>query len=223
MAHGNRGRLGAVLAVLGITALCGIRCFGNRLAAVERHQSRHGFARNRTAQAVARRRTETALESFGARRKSCHCFRCQRARLWHGLERRAGICLGSGRGKRQRGMGNSHCQRYSVGCRAGRLWTSRHTNIDGSKIYALGVEGTLVCLNVADGKEVWKQDLVKDYGGKIPTWGYSESPLVDGEKVIVTPGNMRLPLWLRLPKAPAVFYGKPKFPEGDPAHIMLRP
>ncbi len=61
--------------------------------------------------------------------------------------------------------------------------------IDGRRLYALGVSGELVCLSVADGKELWRKSLVKDFGGAVPAWGYSESPLLDGEKVIVTPGG----------------------------------
>ena len=33
------------------------------------------------------------------------------------------------------------------------------------------------------------QDFVKDFGRKVPTWGYSESPLADGDWLIVTPGG----------------------------------
>lgn len=67
---------------------------------------------------------------------------------------------------------------------------SRSTpTIVGKRLYTLGVGGELVCMNVADGKIVWHKNLVKDFGGSIPTWGYCESPLVDGDKVIVAPGG----------------------------------
>jgi outer membrane protein assembly factor BamB len=56
-------------------------------------------------------------------------------------------------------------------------------------LYCLGSTGDLLCLKAADGKEVWRKNLVKDFGGVIPTWGYSESPLIDGENVICTPGK----------------------------------
>lgn len=59
--------------------------------------------------------------------------------------------------------------------------------VDGDVLYALGATGDLVCLTTA-GKEVWRKNLVTDFGGKVPTWGYSESPLIDGDKVVVTPG-----------------------------------
>lgn len=56
------------------------------------------------------------------------------------------------------------------------------------KIFVLGATGDVVCVSVADGKPVWAKNVVKDFGGKIPFWGYSESPLVDGNLVVVTPG-----------------------------------
>ena len=46
-----------------------------------------------------------------------------------------------------------------------------------------------MCLDAAAGKRVWKKNLVSDFGGGVPQWGYSESPLVDGGNVVVTPGN----------------------------------
>jgi outer membrane protein assembly factor BamB len=61
--------------------------------------------------------------------------------------------------------------------------------IDGDRLYAIGVGGELVCLTTANGKMRWHKSLVSDFGGRIPTWGYSESPLVDGEKVVATPGG----------------------------------
>jgi outer membrane protein assembly factor BamB len=61
--------------------------------------------------------------------------------------------------------------------------------VDGERMYVLGLGGNLSCLQVADGKVVWQKSLTKDFGGQIPTWSYRESPLVDGEKVIVTPGG----------------------------------
>jgi outer membrane protein assembly factor BamB len=64
--------------------------------------------------------------------------------------------------------------------------------IDGKHLYALGSQGDLVCLDIsaAAPKEVWRKNLVKDFGGEMMSgWGYSESPLVDGKLLIVTPGG----------------------------------
>lgn len=61
-------------------------------------------------------------------------------------------------------------------------------SIDGTRLYTLGCAGDLVCMDVKDGKILWRYDLVKDFGGKIHDQGYSESPLVDGPWVLCTPG-----------------------------------
>lgn len=61
--------------------------------------------------------------------------------------------------------------------------------VDGDYLYVLGVMGDVTCLQRSDGKPVWHKNLVKDFGGQLPSWGYSESVLVDGEKVICTPGK----------------------------------
>ncbi len=62
--------------------------------------------------------------------------------------------------------------------------------VSGKLVYALGGRGELVCADTTSGKVVWRKNLVKDLGGEMMTeWGYSESPLVDGDKLIVTPGG----------------------------------
>ena len=60
---------------------------------------------------------------------------------------------------------------------------------DNGKLYAMTGEGTVVCLDAATGKIVWQVDSVKKFGGSVPHWGYSESPLIDGDRVIVMPGG----------------------------------
>jgi outer membrane protein assembly factor BamB len=60
---------------------------------------------------------------------------------------------------------------------------------DDGKIYAMTGEGTVVCLDAASGKILWQVDSVHKFGGHVPQWGYSESPLVDGDRVIVMPGG----------------------------------
>jgi outer membrane protein assembly factor BamB len=66
--------------------------------------------------------------------------------------------------------------------------------IDGDRLYALGSQGDLVCLDLASkGKEVWRKNYQKDFGGQLMdeqgNWGYCESPLVDGPHLICTPGG----------------------------------
>jgi outer membrane protein assembly factor BamB len=61
--------------------------------------------------------------------------------------------------------------------------------VDGAFVYTLGQFGDLVCHQAADGKEVWRKNLPKDFGGKVGGWGYSESVIVDGNNVVCTPGG----------------------------------
>ena len=60
--------------------------------------------------------------------------------------------------------------------------------VDGDKIYAMSGKGELICANSGDGKILWKVNM-SDFGGKTPGWGYTESPIVDGNNVICTPGG----------------------------------
>ena len=61
--------------------------------------------------------------------------------------------------------------------------------VDGTRLYALSPDGVLACLDAASGKVVWQQNIVRTYRGSVPPWGISESPLIDGERVIVMPGG----------------------------------
>jgi len=61
--------------------------------------------------------------------------------------------------------------------------------VDGDLLYALGMGGDLVCLKVATGELVWRKNLVNDFGGRVGGWKYAESPLIDGDRLLVTPGG----------------------------------
>lgn len=101
---------------------------------------------------------------------------------------------------------------YTLGSRGGKehltaldaadgkiLWSTPigggdHSNgtptVDGERVYAIGLRGDLVCANVADGAIVWKKNFAQDFGGKMMSgWGFSESPLIDGDRLICTPGG----------------------------------
>ena len=57
-------------------------------------------------------------------------------------------------------------------------------------VYGIGRDGKLHCVNAETGKELWRKHLQQDLGGgKTPGWQFAESPLVDGDRVIVTPGG----------------------------------
>lgn len=62
-------------------------------------------------------------------------------------------------------------------------------DLENRRVYALGQFGDLVCLNLQTGEEVWRQSLTSDLGGNYSQWNYAESPLLDGDRVIVTPGG----------------------------------
>jgi outer membrane protein assembly factor BamB len=61
--------------------------------------------------------------------------------------------------------------------------------LDGDRLYALSEAGQLACLRIADGTVVWQRQILNEFGGRNIQWLISESPLVDGDRVIVTPGG----------------------------------
>jgi len=67
---------------------------------------------------------------------------------------------------------------------------SRDTpTVDGNRLYAVASDGAIVCLDIANGKQVWRKSFSDDFGSKRPQWGFAESPLVDGNAVVCTPGS----------------------------------
>jgi outer membrane protein assembly factor BamB len=61
--------------------------------------------------------------------------------------------------------------------------------VEGDRVYAVALQGDLVCAEAASGRIVWQKNYGRDFGGKMMSgWGYSESPLVDGDKLVCTPG-----------------------------------
>lgn len=83
--------------------------------------------------------------------------------------------------------------------KTGEAWTegpdswqsSRGTpTIDAGLVYVLTPRGNLICCDAKNGSVVWSRHLVNQLGGKKgDAWGYSESVLVDGDRVICTPGG----------------------------------
>ncbi|MCA8999744.1 MAG: PQQ-like beta-propeller repeat protein [Planctomycetaceae bacterium] len=64
--------------------------------------------------------------------------------------------------------------------------------IDENRVFALSFDGELLCADRQSGRELWRVNLPRDFGGKMMSmWGYSESVLVDGDRVICTPGGPR--------------------------------
>jgi len=62
--------------------------------------------------------------------------------------------------------------------------------VDGDRLYVITSNGILACLKSKDGEVVWQKDFKKDFDGKMMSgWGFSESPLIDGDWVLCTPGG----------------------------------
>jgi outer membrane protein assembly factor BamB len=60
--------------------------------------------------------------------------------------------------------------------------------VDGDRVYVLGSAGDLACLDL-DGKVLWHKNLIRDLGGTVGRWAYAESPLIDGDVLVCTPGG----------------------------------
>lgn len=60
--------------------------------------------------------------------------------------------------------------------------------VAGDHVVAIGGKGSLVCVSASNGKKIWSVELT-ELGGQEPKWGYSESPLIDGDRVLATPGG----------------------------------
>ena len=94
---------------------------------------------------------------------------------------------------------------------------SRSTpTVDGDVLYALGSDGDLACVKIADGAVVWTKNLRSDFGGKPGKWAYAESPLVDGDVLVCTPGGKDATL-VALDKKKGTVIWKSAIPGGEPA------
>jgi len=82
-------------------------------------------------------------------------------------------------------LGPAFAQRASQG-KEGPACTP---TVDGERLYVEGLDGNVACLQVKDGKIIWQISMTEEFGGRVPMWSYRESPLVDGDKVIYTPGG----------------------------------
>lgn len=95
--------------------------------------------------------------------------------------------------------------------------SSRSTpTVDNGTLYALSSDGDLVSLRATDGKLNWKKSMRADFGGEPGKWAYAESPLVDGDVLVVTPGGKTATLVALNKKSGAVVW-KSAVPGGDVA------
>jgi len=61
--------------------------------------------------------------------------------------------------------------------------------VDGDRLYVLTENGDLACLAALDGTVRWQRNILRDFGASNPYWLISESPLIEGSNVVVTPGG----------------------------------
>jgi outer membrane protein assembly factor BamB len=66
--------------------------------------------------------------------------------------------------------------------------------VDGNRVYAIGSRGRLVCADASSGAVVWQKEFQKEFGGRHGAWAYAESPLIDGDVLVCTPGGTEAPL-----------------------------
>jgi len=61
--------------------------------------------------------------------------------------------------------------------------------IDGDLLYIYSGKGVITCMDAGNGKVKWKKDVIKELDGKNIVWGVTETLLIDGDKLFVTPGG----------------------------------
>ena len=88
--------------------------------------------------------------------------------------------------------------------------------VDGELVFALGSDGDLACVAASSGEVQWRKNLRTDFGGKPGDWAYSESPLIDGDLLVCTPGGFEATL-VGLNKRTGETIWKTALPEGDEA------
>jgi len=84
--------------------------------------------------------------------------------------------------------------------------------VDGDRIYILSQTGDFVCYTI-EGKEVWRVNYIKDFDGIMPVWGFAESPLIEGDRIICTPGAADATM-MAIDKATGKAIWKCSVPEG---------
>ena len=88
--------------------------------------------------------------------------------------------------------------------------------MDGEWLFALGSDGDLACLERATGKIRWQKNVRQEFGGKPGEWAYSESPLIDGDVLVCTPGGAEATI-VALNKESGDVIWKCAVPEGSDA------
>jgi outer membrane protein assembly factor BamB len=88
--------------------------------------------------------------------------------------------------------------------------------IDGDVLYAFSSDGDVSCMQAATGEVIWAKNVRREFGGQPGTWAYAESPLVDGDVLVATPGGPAATL-VALNKNTGALIWKSAVPGGDRA------
>lgn len=72
-----------------------------------------------------------------------------------------------------------------------RWLSQRVPAVDHDRLYAFTASGDLICLSTADGSERWRKNYKTDFGSLRPIFGFYEQPLIDGDRLICTPGGAK--------------------------------
>lgn len=88
--------------------------------------------------------------------------------------------------------------------------------VSGDSVYALGSDGDLICLDAKSGQKKWGKNLRSDFGGVAGMWAYTESPLIDGDVLICSPGGSSATV-VALQKSTGATIWKSPMSEGDAA------
>lgn len=118
----------------------------------------------------------------------------------------------------------------------GAAWSSPYPGARSSCTYAAGrlfhmnAHGRVACFDAAGGREIWHKNVIEEFDSRVPTWGMAESLLVDGGRVIVTPGGRKsamaaldaqtgAPVWTSEPLASALSGAEPGSRMEGPSYV----
>ena len=117
------------------------------------------------------------------------------------------------------------------------LWTFRETRrirpnhgitrtvpaVDGKYVFSLDPKATFHALDAESGEELWRKNLIEEYGTQIPPWYVGQCPLIEDDRVLIAPGGKDV-LAVAFDKATGEEIWRAPNPEGWPmSHASLMP
>jgi outer membrane protein assembly factor BamB len=93
---------------------------------------------------------------------------------------------------------------------------------EGEVLYAFGGSGELACLDQTTGRKIWSVNVVQQFGGVTPYWGYSESPLIVGDRILINAGGRRASIVAVNKATGAMLWQQPGDQAGYSSPMLLR-